>query len=824
MNTKKLRNFAFCAREQMNLLSCTKEQIKSAFACGLMNAYAKHKGTEGVVYDDALVPQNILDTLSSDILSGEFVRVEDIGMLYQYFVNYDRAEAIDVISGNDIDGSMVSAATQVFTPDWIASYLTDNSLGKYFAANHGEAECIKHLPYYIHSREKLPDIKDTVSISFFDPCCGSGNILVYAFDVFMKMYICDGISPEVAAGFILKYNIYGADIDSTAVELASFSLMMKASEFDKNIFASGIRPNIHLLDDEDGIGSLGFSTDKNHITGKKFSVVCTNPPYLGRIGGNLKKYLNATAKPYSKDLFTAFMYRGLEYCREEGYMAYLTPNVWMYLSSHCPVRDLILDKKCLCLLMQMEKGSFFSEASVDLCAFVVKNKKESSEAIYIYPKGAIGMAGHKEALETITKSINSGVQSQNVYIRSSDSFDRLPGRIMAFYAPDNIGSLFDNIAVGDVFTVKQGMSTGNNKKFVRYWYEVPYEEIGFGMKTTEEACKSQKKWFPYNKGGKYRKWYGNNDYVVMYEDDGREMKEYTSKLPQGTWVRLKSRDYYFKKSVTWSFISSSHFGVRYSPEGSIFDVAGSSLFGEDLRYVLGFLSTKTAFYLLQLINPTMNYQIRDIKLLPYISDKKAKPEVEKLTDRCIELSRNDWNSYELSYEFATNPEVALSGGKLTVEEAVKQHIKNSQKAFDELKECETRLNGIFAKIYGTESITDICLTDKDITLKVPDEKTCLENLMSYIAGCAFGRFSPDRPGIISTKKKYLSYSAIEQYAEKFLEKEFCSPNKEYIEKTLGCDIHSYYRKHFLKKHYTAYRKRPLYTKKDTGIIYFESNT
>ena len=806
----------------MQQLDCTNEQIKTAFANGLMNGYAKYKGIEGVCFDDALVPLDIQNKLSSDILSEEFVHVEVVGWLYQYFVDADREQAVDVIGGADIEGALVTAATQVFTPSWIVKYLVDNSLGKYFAAMFGEKAAKEHLAYYIPDG-KLPTCETKLwEITFFDPCCGSGNILVYAFEVYMKMYTMLGFSKKKATRLIIEQNIFGADIDETAANLASFSLMIKAAEHDKDIFLSLIRPNIYHACDKGAIGSLAMHSDKSHILGKSYNVVCTNPPYLGRVGGTLKEYLTSTMKPYSKDLFTAFIYRGFLYCKKGGYLAYLTPNVWMYLSSHKSVRDLILDQKHLTSLVQLEKGSFFSEASVDLCAFTVKNEYCIDKAVYIRADGISTMQGQMSSVAQEIERLRNGFLSDCVYRRSADYFDAFPDRVMAFFATEDISKLFEKAKIGDVYAVKQGMTTGNNKMFVKYWWEVPLCDIGFGMADTLEAKKSGKKWFPYNKGGKYRKWYGNNYHIVMYENDGAQMKEYTSRLPQGTWVRLKSREYYFKSSLTWSFISSSHFGVRYSPQGAIFDVAGSSLFGDDLMYVLGFLCTKTAFYLLQLINPTMNYQIRDVKLLPYIVDDAAKDEVVSIVQECISLAKKDWDSSELSYDFDKDPLVKISDTSQPIDEAIKKYIFSKTADFERMKTLESRLNSVFADVYSVNGIIDTSVSDKDITVKIPTENTCAQNLMSYIAGCCFGRYSPLKDGVISTHGAQRSVGSISEYAHEFIGRYFGADSEEYIKELLGCDIDTYYRKKFCKNHFAMYHKRPLYTQKGDMIIYFNA--
>ena len=811
MNTKVLKNFAYSARKQMDMLFSDKDKIKSAFVNAIINCYANKSGIPHNYLDDSCVPENILNTLSSDILSGEFVNVEVLGWLYQYFVDADRSGAVDVISGVDIEGESITAATQVFTPGWIVRYLTDNSLGKYFAAAYGENVCMDTLKSYFPSQHKLPQIKKTEEITFFDPCCGSGNILLYAFDVFMHIYTLSGVTSAEAAKKILTFNIFGADIDSNAVLLAKFSIRAKAALYGCSIADEDI--NICCISDDGGIGSLNVD-DVYPMLCKKYSVVCTNPPYLGRIGGCLKKYLNEHMKPYSKDLFTAFIYRGLMLCEDGGYLAYLTPNVWMYLSTHRYVRDLVLSYS-VDSLVQLGKGAFFSEASVDLSAFVVRKSSGSSQGIYIRSSDGGGMLSQQNYIENRFECLRKGeYSSDNIFTVIAEYFDLFPDRIMAFYAPESIASLFGKKTIGDVYTAKQGMTTGDNKRFVKYWYEVPYETFGFGMKDTGEASRSGKKWFPYNKGGKYRKWYGNNDFVVMYENDGEEMKSYTATLPQGTWVRLKSREYYFCESVTWSFISSSHFGVRYSPGGSIFDVAGSSLFGENLKYVLGFLTTKTAFYLLQLINPTMNYQIRDIRALPFIIDENSKERVQCLVDGCIDLSRKDCECSELTYDFKKHPLLLID--KTDIETAVKEYIAQRYGDFNKLMEYENELNYIFSQIYSVESVISHCIEPEDITLKVPDESECIHSLLSYAAGCAFGRYNPHKDGVLSTQCKFLSVEQLASFVN-----DFVGECETYIYSVLKCDIYTYFKKQFIKKHFNMYRKRPLYTLEGNDIYYFK---
>ncbi len=815
MNKKNLKNFAVFARAETDKLGRGADEIKSAFVSMLMNGFAASRGA-AEHHDDSTIPEYIKQKFSSDILFGELSHIENIGWIFQYFVDADRAQAVDAIGGYDVDDAAVTAATQVFTPEWIAKFLVDNSLGRIFAQIGFD---VSELGYLVMPRaesdvssagnseksEKLEKLEKLEIITFFDPCCGSGNILAYAFDVFMNMYAQCGLTAADAVNRISK-NLFHA------ARLAAFQLRMKALEYGADADFSA---NIHLCANAP-IGSLAFTGDD--LFAEEFDVVCTNPPYLKKVGGELKDYLNSEMKPYSKDLFTAFMYRGLRYCRRGGYLAYMTPNVWMYLVSHRGIRDCILDDNSLCVLIQPRKGEFFSEAVVDICAFVVQNIKSGCRGVYIDIGGDENCA---QELAHIAEKYSRGEKCVGVYERSADYFGAIDGRPMAYAAPKCVHALFGGARIGDVFTVKQGMTTGCNRRFLRYWYEVSFDEIGFSLGSTAEAAASGKRWFPYNKGGRFRKWYGNNDFVVMYADDGREMKEYTAALNQGTWVRLKSRDYYFRESVTWSFISSSYFGVRYSPRGSIFDVAGSSLFGENLRYVLGFLCSSAAFYLLRIINPSMNYQIKDIRQLPYRVDESYRAEVERLVDECVEISRADWDESELSFGFKCDPVAALSDGTKSVEECIAERLAVCAARRARMSANEERLNRIFAGIYGIEGIVACDVPDDKITLRRATAKSCAQNLVSYFVGCAFGRYSAD--GIIRTERRVLGADEVAARVAEQTEKCFGSGGVAVLARlcTDGKkdDLSQYVKRNFVGDHKRRFRGKGFYRKVGKRVEY-----
>lgn len=814
-----LKNFALYARRELGKSCPDSQSAKEAYIAMILGRFSGIHHMD-IRFDDSIIPDYINQKFSADIPSADIFDVENITWLYQYYINADRKNTVDAIGGLETDNRRVAAATQVFTPKWIVEYMVDNSLGRYWADANPRTSVTEALSYYIpHSPSTNTSTPSPESIKFFDPCCGCGNILIYAFDVFMHIYREMGYKDADAARSIIENNIYGADIDPYAARIAGFCLMAKAQIYCKDIFSYGISPKIEIISNG-GIGSLAAEGGAHSVTSMKFDIVCTNPPYLSRMSRELKEYTKKHFKDNFKDLFTAFMYRGLKYCKPGGYMAYMTPNVWMFLSSHKAIRRHILKTKHICTLAELEKGSYFSNASVDICAFVIQNTVSTGTGVYIKPDtGKRSMASQQKAVRDAVASLKSGTPSPCVYHCDQRRFDTIPDSLIIYREDITTLSLFTKPALGDTFTVKQGMTTGNNRMFLRYWWQVPYKDIGFGYDSTTAAAESGKTWFPYNKGGKYRKWYGNNEYVVMYKDDGALMKEYTSKLPQGTWVRLKSREYYFKEAVTWSFISSSKFGVRYSPAGNIFDVAGSSLFGEDLTYVLGFLGSKVAFYLLQLINPTMNYQIRDIKALPYIYDRSLAERVEVLTKQCISVSEKEWNSRETSYRFFKNPLVQNSKGQ-PLDIAVQKYIADYENDVSQLKLSEEELNGIFIKLYGLEHILKAEIKRDDITLPLVDFKTAIADLISYCVGLYFGRFA-ENGGI---NPEYSPCNAdtdtIAAYIGSYVSKAFDSTSEEYICRVLGTDISTYLKNQFIKDHTKKYKNRPIYHK-DGDIIKYD---
>lgn len=610
---------------------------------------------EGVVF------HLVQDIAEDDFNIEKEGQVEIIGWMYQYYNSEPKDILINAKKQYHKDD--IPFVTQLFTSDWIVKYLTENTLGRYWKEANPEFNIPDDWKFYIDEveDEKNPHKLSPESIKVFDPCMGSGHILVYSFEILMKIYDSCGYSQRDAAKLILEKNIYGLDIDKRAYQLAYFSLFMQARKYNRRILNSAININLACIEDAVKIDSavldrlgrekitaqklidifknakeygsllyldgkteinelsvkLNDLDDKNEyhnlidymdnsmiistlkpllkqaeILSNKYDVVITNPPYMATkyMTPKLKEYVSDRFKKYKSDLFASFIIRCSDFCISDGHIGMLTPYVWMFIQSYAELRNYIYNNMTFSSLVQLEFNAFES-ACVPVAAFTFRNKKTTLpfEAIRLSEFKGINIQEVK-TLEAI-KNRNCGFR----FTAQQREFSNIPGKPVAYWASENVFSAFKNKNIDGYGVTKQGMTTANNNLFLREWYEVNYDKIYFTAESTTDTIGKNRKWFPYNKGGGYRKWYGNAEYVVNYENDGEEIKEYTSHLPQGTWVRIKSRDYYFKESITWTFIAITP-GFRYCPSGFIFDVAGSSLFVNDeiKEYVLGFLCSSVA--------------------------------------------------------------------------------------------------------------------------------------------------------------------------------------------------------------------------------------
>ena len=635
--------------------------------------------------------EGIVSRLVNDIAEKDFQeQVQIIGWLYQYYNTELKDETFALLKKKvKITKERVPAATQLFTPDWIVRYMVENSIGRLWLEGHPDDKTKEGWKYYLEEAEQDESVKVQLremresrrhikpeDIKVIDPCMGSGHILVYAFDVLMQIYESQGYSRRDAAVSILQNNIHGLDIDKRAYQLAYFSLMMKGRENNRRIFSTEVTPQVYYPSGwqegeefgslnkiaqlerkpEEREGQMTFE-DINYeqelriwnfkrLLADKYDVVVTNPPYMGGSGmnGQLAKFAKDNYPDSKSDMFAMFLERGLDFIEPQGFNCMVTMQSWMFLSSYEKLRQNILATTTISNLMHMENmvmGIAFGTVVANLYGKHIDGYK--------------GCYNHVELsmIENNIPKVFPPVGKRNVAV-SADNFTKIPGSPISYWASENIIRAFEKgIPIGTIATARNGMKTGNNDKFVRLWWEMIDKTICFGASNAKEAISSNAKWFPYNKGGEYRKWFGNNDYIVNWQDGGREV--FDSAKADKRNVQDYPIDMKFSKSISWSLVTSGKPAFRFK-EYNLSDIAGMSLYsGRDKNnLLLGFCNTMIALQMLQMIAPTLNFQAGDIARLPILSEDSSEY-IDKIICENIELSRIDWDYNENSWDFNNHP-------------------------------------------------------------------------------------------------------------------------------------------------------------------------
>ncbi|MBQ8922864.1 MAG: BREX-1 system adenine-specific DNA-methyltransferase PglX [Oscillospiraceae bacterium] len=731
-------------------------------------------------------------------------QVQIVGWLFQYY-NTEAKEQINAgLKQNiKIPTASIPAATQIFTPDWIVRYLVENSLGRLWAERCG-IPAGADWQYYLKPEAAPQDQRGNAQtlcpeqLRFLDPCMGTGHILVYAFDLLTDLYRACGYPEPEAARLILRHNLFGLDLDRRAYQLACFAVMMKAREHDPQIFSAGIRPNLACFADAAGeipaqltgnlralasqfadadtFGSLaeitapeGIGEEAAAYTGavpprrlsamiaiaqilsQRYDAVCTNPPYMAGSSMNpvLSEFVRTHYPDSKSDLFAAFTERCMRLTRPGGFAGLLTPYVWMFIQSYETLRGKIYADAAIESLIQFEYSAF-EEATVPICAFVLRNRPVQKKGSYIR---LTDFRGGMEIQRQKTLEAIADPHCGYYYEADPAGFLKIPGKPVAYWVSEGLTRAFGNPSVGALASPRQGLATGCNARFVRLWHEVPAGKICFDAHSAAEAAASQKKWFPYNKGGEFRKWYGNHDFVVNWEHDGREIRSFRN--AQG---RLRSRpqntQYYFRESVSWSLVSSASAAFRYKPPGFIFDIAGMSCFSDDLLYyLLGFANSPVVAELLRVLAPTINFQAGNIADLPLAVDLSQKPRIEELVRENIALCKTDWDSFETSWDFVRHPllpkNYAGEGRQGTlIADAYREWDAECAQRFCRLKENEEALNRLFIGIYGMENELRPEAADRNISVRRADRRREVKSLLSYAVGCLFGRYSADCGGLV----------------------------------------------------------------------------
>ena len=788
---------------------------------------------------------------------------------------------------------------------WLEGHTNDNlkSEWKYYLEETAQEDSVQKQ---IDELRKEYAVVKPEEIRCIDPCMGSGHILCYMFDLLIKIYEDYGYSAREAVSSIVQNNLWGLDIDERASQLAYFAVMMKARQYDRRFFSKGIQPNVYSINESNDIqkdlidyfcqedivlskdindilksmhnaktyGSLIeigehdwnriykrfealnenptlFSiqadielkpiVDSAHAISQVYDICITNPPYMGSSG--MDTILSDFIKKYyfdsKADLCACFMERVQSYTKPNGFYSMITQHGWMFLSSYATLRNSILHSN-LINMAHLGARAFDEIAGevVQTTSFVIRKK-----AIRNY-KGCYSRVVDATSQDLKEEAFLSG---QNNHYISSDLFEKIPGEPVVYWLSPKVMDVFNNPSIEDYVLFRQGMATSDNNRFLRLWFEVSQDNSYYDAHDLDSAKESGCKWFAYNKGGSYRKWYGNTDYVVNWENDGEEMKAFTATLTQGMNVRLKSREYYFKECYSWSKISTGQIAFRYYPDGFAFDVAGCCVFncGSHLKYFLGLSNSVVTSVLAGCLSPTLNYELDHLKKIPVIIDAEKEPEIRNLVDQNIELCRREWDSYEMSWNYERHPLIQKVD---KISEAYKNWEKLCNERFLELKENEEKLNAIFLDIYGLTDELDASVSDESISIRHSDLTNDIKSFISYAVGCMFGRYSLDVDGLVYAGGKWdpSSYRTFipdkdaiipicdDEYFDddivgRFVEfvgavfgKDALEENLRFIADALGGKgssrevIRAYFINDFYSDHIKLYQKRPIYWLFDSG--------
>lgn len=580
----------------------------------------------------------------------------------------------------------------------------------------------------------------------------------------------------------------------------------------------------------------------------RYDCVVANPPYMGG------KYMNATLKGYMQkyypshksDLFAAFAARILCYCKDEGYVGLMTPFTWMFIKSYEPLRKLILGESFLTSLVRPEYHAFFESAYVPICTFTLfKHHIEAAGEFF----DLADFYGEEVQPTRLLEAIRSSTCGWR-FSAAPSSFRNMPGSPLAYWASKRIREAFSSgIPLERLAPAKHGMSTGNNERFIRFWWEVSWSKVMLDANSHQQAEMSGRKWFPYCKGGEYRKWYGNNFYVLNYERRGRDMR-LANEEGSNPGFRHDNQEWYYKNFITYTNISSSDFGARYQAGGAIFDQKGCAIVAseeDDLLLVLGFLHSNTAKEFLRILCPTMDFNVGSIFNVPLIHDKALQAQVGEKVKAAIDIARADWDASEISWGYTSHPMISL-GIECSFLQESWNAWKTQRSAWAEgMRGIETSINRSFIDAYRLQGELQPDVSDSQITLASTDQPEDIKRLISYAVGCTMGRYSLDTPGLVYAHGgdvgfdpgQYTTFPAdpdgivpvmeadwfADDAANRFIEflgvawpMEGLDENLKFVADALGPNkgeqpldtIRRYLATGFFKHHLQTYKRRPIY--------------
>lgn len=886
--------------------------------------------TELLLPDNLLLTDSIIAKLVKEIPEEDWTQVEIIGWLYQFYISEKKDEVI----GKVVKSEDIPAATQLFTPNWIVQYLVQNSVGRLWMMANPNSSIHTQWPYYIKPAEQTPEVNAELeqlintriaedgttlnpeSITVLDPACGSGHILVEAYETLKQIYLERGYQPRAIPRLILENNLYGIDIDDRAAQLAGFALLMKARADDRRILQEPPKLNVISLQEGKGLNaddlaqSLSkFGANRNSIaelidtfqhaktfgsliqvpaklckalqelkeqcqeaqnTGdlfakeaalsllplikqatllaKQYDAVIANPPYMGNkyLNPLLKEYLKKQFIGFEKDLFSAFMIRNLAFSNHSGQIGFMSPFVWMFISSYENLRQHFIDKNIITSLIQLEYSGF-DGATVPICTFTLAKQHISN-----FTGSYIRLSDFRGSENQAPKTLEA-IQNPNCgwfFNAKPDDLKKIPGSPVAYWLSNKVRETFNLPSLDNYAEFRAGLQTGDNELFLRFWHEINLRSFVADCKSRAESVASCGKWFPHNKGGGYRKWHGNKEYVINWENDGLEIKEKKRiDLENGKITANNSKcwnqDFYFKNGLTWSSLSSSDFSLRDNGYGFLFDTKGQMLFPnneKDKNILLGLLNSKVSHFYLSALSPTLDFNGGVVSKVPMIINNHYPNFV---IANLVEIAKHDWDSYETSWDFTGNPIIRTKQSNL--DQSYNAWQSQNLAAVAEMKRLEEENNRFFIEAYGLQEHLTPYVPDDQITLTRADREKDSQRLVSYVIGCMMGRYSLDVPGLIYAHagnegfvaSKYTTFPAdadgivpitdmlwfeddaanrLQEFLQAVWGKATIDENMAWLAESLGGkesetpieSIRRYLSNSFYKDHLQTYKKRPIY--------------
>lgn len=813
-------------------------------------------------YLELLLPNNLLKgetviTKLNEIPESAFLEeVEIIGWMYQFYIS-SKKDAVNK-SKKTITKDTLPAVTQLFTPDWIVRYMVQNSVGRLWLESYPDSALRSEMKYYVDDAEQTEEVQRKIDeikyknvnpeeIRIIEPCCGSGHILVYVFELLYKMYEERGYQKRDIPTLILKNNFVGLDVDKRASQLASFSLIMKARSMNNRFFNDQYYTTPHvyefkdskvleelnyqkhlkdlkLLNDEEikmitylvdtfknaknigsllkvkridftalneaidrikkkavsdmfnvdflstGIKRLEVLSNLANILSSKYDVMITNPPYIeiSKMEGAVKDYAIKEYPASKTDMFAMFM--ETNFVKKSGFMSMINMHSWMFLQSYELLRKNILSTQSLISLLHLGAHAFemINGEIVQTVAFVFRKVNLSYNGQYIRVVDT----------DSSDEKHNMFFDSNNRFYCNSDNYSLIPLSPISYWIGDNYYKIFKSFKyIGNFGETKKGVLTGNDKRFVRLWFEVSYKKFGLGLNDYDDMVQKNYKWIPATGGGTYRKWYGNFENVINMENDSYEIR-YNNENN----FRLRENTYYFKECSTWSEVSGKGLSMRFVPHGILFGNSGPVCFwNRNIYYWMGLLNSKPTMQFMRFLSPTLTFGPEQIKRVPCILDRENV--VTSISKECISISKTDWDSFEISWDFEEHPFVRLTKSlwDATAIGATMQHYYGSnikvnstvelcfmlwqgecKERFDKLKANEEELNRIFIDIYGLQDELTSEVEDDAVTVRPAEKERDVRSFISYLIGIAMGRYSLDTPGLAYAggewdDSKYVTY-------------------------------------------------------------------